>query len=381
MMKQNELEEVSCLSILNLPTDLIHKIFSRVQVKAIARCKVVCSAWYNLLSVPDFVNYYAKNTPFTTLLLSQHHKAVTCTTKRDTFSFAEISEDGNDCTRTTIEPKVPGWPKQDAYLFIKGSCNGLLCLLLHNFRVDCEVIYIYNPTSGETISLPQHTFKQNELSYAAYKFGFSPSTNKFKVLKIVPITMSNGDRTQRCEIFTVGVDQRWRQLDLEYSFRAKYSGCRIALNGVVCWLAWDLDSTNIATFDFGEEKLGHISHPRGVVLNYTNMEIVVLNNRLRLLDYSIPSHYTMWTMEEYGVAESWTKIVILKSCFPSYAPLLQQCPVAILQNGNILFRIGRVKGFMCYSPKQKECSEVEVPDGEGFIHCISEFAPLGSLRK
>ncbi|KAG8389082.1 hypothetical protein BUALT_Bualt02G0192200 [Buddleja alternifolia] len=370
---QNEFNEASYFCILNLPTDLIHKIFSRLQLKYILRSRVVCRAWYNLFSVPDFMHHYAKNTPFTTLLLSHYQQAVTAT-EHHTFSFVEISEEG-DCTRTTIEPKLPFCRKQDSFLSIKGSCNGLLCLLLHNSRF--EVIYIYNPTSGESISLPVHTFDKYERAYLVslvYEFGFSPSTNNFKVLKINHQKTINGERVQQCEIFTVGVDHKWRQL--EFSFKVGYYACRIALNWAVCWFARDLDSTNyIAAFDFGKEEVGLISHPHGLLLKY--MELAFLNNRLRLLDYSIPSHYTMWTMEEYGVAESWTKIVISRSCFPSCAPLLWQCPIAILQNGNLLFRLGRGKGFMCYNPTQKECTVVEVPDDvQQFIYYIKEFAPI-----
>ncbi|KAG8389444.1 hypothetical protein BUALT_Bualt02G0230100 [Buddleja alternifolia] len=363
--------------ILNLPTDLIYKIFCRLQVKFISRCRVVCKAWYNLLSIPGFVNYYAKNTPFTTLVLS-HYQQAAAITERDIFSFLEISEDGDDCTRTTINAKLPFWPQRNSALSLEDSCNGLLCFLLYNHKVDCHVIYIYNPTSGKSISLPEHRFRQHPIIFKhpyeeyslAYLFGFSPSTNNFKVLKSVHIfdKRNKKDRVVRSEIFTVGVDHEWRQL--KYAFYVRCPVCSLDLNVAACWF---IGNTSIVAFDFGEEKLGHIPPPRGVVVNYRNMMLVALNRRLCLFDYSVPSHYTIWTMEEYGVVESWTKTVISRSCFSSDAPVLHH-PIAMLRNGNILFKLVGTKVLVIYSPKRKECTVVEVlNDVEGLIGCIMEF--------
>ncbi|PIN00865.1 hypothetical protein CDL12_26632 [Handroanthus impetiginosus] len=84
---------------------------------------------------------------------------------------------------------------------------------------------------------------------------------------------------------------------------------------------------------------------------------------------------TIWTMKEYGVAESWYKDILLRSWFPStnFHHLL---PFATLPNGDILFlELGG--HLVSFSPKTKQCTIVQFHDAHLDIYTLhgTTFAP------
>ncbi|KAG8375240.1 hypothetical protein BUALT_Bualt10G0079700 [Buddleja alternifolia] len=165
---------VSVSRIEDIPIAILLEIFLKLPVRAIIRCKSVCKSWFNLLSTnhPYFTNVYAKNSPFTALVL---RRGVLETCRR-------VSEDGNSCMRTRFEPRVPDYLDAKSALYLISSSQGLLCLCEHKY-VACfivETVYISNPITAECIALRPHRVPYRNGNLILYEFGFSPSTNNFK---------------------------------------------------------------------------------------------------------------------------------------------------------------------------------------------------------
>ncbi|KAG8375174.1 hypothetical protein BUALT_Bualt10G0072900 [Buddleja alternifolia] len=337
----------SCISA--LPASILTEIFLRFPIVDLMKLKLVCTSWYKLISESSFTDIYCSNSPFTTLLLPMNISTIISSSQ--VLYLLEISENGN-CIRTPIRPRLPGWMQRKSSEFVIGSCNGLLSLSMQ--RNGAEVIYVSNPIMGEYVELPEHERDHDDTRFVVYKIGFSPSVNNFKVLRIVYKTWLDTN-VEECEIFTVGVDERWRRLDNPF-MNLCYWVDGISLNGAFHWILRDKGSFQISTFNLAEERAGQVLHPPGLVLDSKTMNLALFDNQLSLVDYSIESQITIWTMKEYRNAESWTKDVILRSWFPPGLHISKLSPVGKLQNGDIIF--GHSADLISFNVKQKKCSRI-----------------------
>ncbi|XP_011069616.1 uncharacterized protein LOC105155439 [Sesamum indicum] len=220
--------------------------------------------------------------------------------------------------------------------------------------------------------------RHNFIRVESHHFGFSPSTSEFKVVRIVysaasvqPLIVEGKPEIQIC---TVGVDKEWRNLAWYPSFPLIMSNWSnvVTLNGAHHWIVVD----KIHTFNIREENHGPILHlpvPVPVPVagsslesSLSSMELLVLNNQLTLVDNSVLSQITTWTIKEYGVVESWTKHVIFQDSFPNVLCCQKVFPVAMLRSGPILFSDPCHNGhFILYNPKRKECAYTQIPDVGG----------------
>ncbi|PIN00864.1 hypothetical protein CDL12_02509 [Handroanthus impetiginosus] len=79
----------------------------------------------------------------------------------------------------------------------------------------------------------------------------------------------------------------------------------------------------------------------------------------------------IWTMKEYGVAESWSKDILLGSWFPRI-DLQHLLPLTTFPNGDILFsKLGC--DLVSFSPKTKQCTIIPFRD----THLVI-YASLGT---
>ncbi|KAK4435547.1 hypothetical protein Salat_0718200 [Sesamum alatum] len=361
----------SCVSA--LPSSLLREIFVRLPVVVVMECKLVCRAWYKLVSESSFTDNYGRNSPFTHLLLPMNRG--TADTTSQLLYLLEISENGG-CIRRPIKLQLPGRMKRRFSQFVVGSCSGLLSLSI--CKPGVEVICVSNPLTGECIELPEHERDRADKSFVLYKMGFSPFMDKFKVLRI-SCKSWNDSRIEECEIFTVGVGERWRSLGNPFT-RLCFWADWISLNGALHWIAQDRGSVWISTFDLAEEKVGRISHPPGLELDLSTMNVALFRNQLSLVDCSVPSQITIWTMKEYAIASSWSKDVILRSWFPPNVHVNKLIPVERLHNGDIVF--GHCADLISFNVKQKKCCKIGGFGVPRIASRIMTYAPsFGSLTE
>ncbi|KAL0360326.1 UNVERIFIED_CONTAM: hypothetical protein Sradi_3717100 [Sesamum radiatum] len=310
----------SCNILDHLPQAILLEIFCRLPIYDVTRCKVVCRAWLNLLSDPNFTNIYTSNTPFTTLLLEEMMSWSAIGTSSMKLSLLEVSATG-EYTRTPLAPiGIPSdhLDYEHTSLVLVGSCNGFLCFSYHKYHsfgtsVVKEGLYINNPITREYIELPQYdemlNTRDNIVRVKSHHFGFSPSTGEFKVVRIVysvasiqPLTVDGKPEIRIC---TVGVDKEWRNLAWNPSnplIMSNWSNV-VTLNGVHHWIVVD----KIHTFDIGKEQDGPILHLPVTVVgsssksSLSSMELLILNNQLTLVDNYVLSHITIWTMKSTGL--------------------------------------------------------------------------------
>ncbi|KAL7122621.1 hypothetical protein ACP275_01G055400 [Erythranthe tilingii] len=358
---------------MDIPPDLLQEIFIRLPCKDVVVSKCVCRSWYNLLSHPDFTANYTINSPFTALF-SEHLNP-------KSFSLLQLGQNGG-LIRTPINPKLPGYPAEkldsnNSDLQFIGTRNGLLSLLLRirSRNRTIEKIYFFDPIFDECFEIAENNVAVEEFGYE-YMVGYVPEIETYKILRFV---YDDNQQVLRAKILSVGVDQEWRILDDPFTFLFPSSN-GVSFKGFHHWVSTNPNLDRICTFDLLDEKCSGIPKPRELKqLSHEKMNLRVLNNdRLSLIDVSVWGEISIWTMEEYGVADSWSKNVI--SCFSinGFPWELRRSDYHIITafpNGDILLSQKGGTTFFYISSERKQSTKVEIPDKSSSMTNATAFVP------
>ncbi|CAB4293725.1 unnamed protein product [Prunus armeniaca] len=255
--------------ILQLPDHLMVQIFCKITTKTLIQCKRVCKSWRCWLADAQFTRDLLSRTP-ASLLVSGYRTP----TSKDTGHFFIDLDRASTLNRASsdvvlklfsIKPNV----QSSRGIHIVGSCNGFLCheLLSH----VSNQLYISNPVTGESLSLPEPT-NPCRTSPGKYGFGFSSISNVYKVVRIMsPI---KGSEVQAM-VLNVG-SGIWRDIGASVN-------------------------------SFGITALPRVATPPcSLDLKKTRVQLGVLKGWLCLI-ISSRVKINVWVMKDYGVKESWTK--------------------------------------------------------------------------
>ncbi|XP_012838857.1 PREDICTED: F-box/kelch-repeat protein At3g23880-like [Erythranthe guttata] len=381
--EQESASSSSSTTVSELPTSVILQIFFKLSIQDIIRCKCVCKSWHNLISEPYFNNTYQLNYPFTSIVRSDH-KTVTNPLDHQSFYILEIGLN-DEVTPTPFSPNLLDF-SGDGIIGITGSCNGLLCLVkspqlenesrgnyVHNRDsiYNNQTVCIVNPLlAGGCVLLPDVTRAEN-IRDVVYGFGSSKSANVYKVIRLVIkyVFVGVGHEIRVSgEIFTIGVDSKWRFFK-DSSIPCYTFPCGVSLDGIVHWMGDDRRSGLIYAFDIAREKGNRIPIPQGLGDDAGNIVLAVWNGKLCLTDNSSEFQVDVWRMNRYGVADSWTRDVILKKRIPSDLRNFPLIPITTLMNGDLLMSRVYGQSLISFDPKRKKCRKY-ARFGYGGVQCI-----------
>ncbi|KAK6158518.1 hypothetical protein DH2020_005832 [Rehmannia glutinosa] len=369
---------------MELPNDLFTEVLVRLPLKDILISRCVCRTWNILISNPYFSSYYAKNSPYTSIFITQ---AFSKLKSLSLLQFSANEELSLYSRYISIKPKVPRVVdiNSDPWVTIIGSCDGSLFLLHTSVYLDDRVIdkiYLCNPLFERCVKIAED-IGNSQWGVSKYEVGYIPSTNSYKLLRFG----YDGGRVKEAKIFTVGVDKDWRIVEDPFTFLESWSQ-GVCFNGAYHWVAYSENLVNIFTFDLLEEKCSGIPNPPGLLLfSLPKVSVTILNGRLSLVDCSDGFQMNIWTMDKYGVAESWFRnIILLKHWFPysKYFYLKNFLPIAVLPNGNIIFLETESGSLYFFSLEEKQCSQIKLRgvDHQLAIVMADAFEPrFYSLRK
>ncbi|KAJ9543628.1 hypothetical protein OSB04_023335 [Centaurea solstitialis] len=182
-----------------LPAELTIDILSRLPVKTIIHCKLVCKKWRNLFSDSLFVNLHLSRSPTGQM----------------------------------------------------GSVNGLICIREYSFVHDN--VYICNPVTREIMTISNDQFYTKFSRINAYGFGVASSTGEYKVVRTFKWLTSDGDKFLWGEVYTLGTGQ-WRRLG-RVPYLLDNSDFGVVLNDHCHWIVHDSEDApeKICTFDLNKE--------------------------------------------------------------------------------------------------------------------------------
>lgn len=229
---------------------------------------------------------------------------------------------------------------------IIGLCNGLVCVY-----DKFDEMELWNPATEESEPL-QHAYINEEtldfnLHEAVMGFCFDPVSDQYKVVRSV-FLYGDCEHTefQECEVkvHTLGANG-WRRIDdppsclLNRHMVPQVNGALHWLSGTFIDPAITLDS-RIISFDAASEEFRIVPWIEAVRRDDTSLDVTigVLQDCLSALCwYHGDTHISVWSMKEYGVKESWTRLFLIQMPvsgmeFESIEPLVLQ------SNGEIILK-------------------------------------------
>ncbi|KAF6177128.1 hypothetical protein GIB67_005116 [Kingdonia uniflora] len=270
----------------HLPWGIVCDIVSRFPIEAIVRFTCLSKACYSL----------KKDAGFIKLQLTRANRRIILEPMSE-----ESSEDKSLSTLYIIDEgegrsswkgrEIPLQIKDEDYLCASGSCNGLLCVHSKSLYSKEFPLFIYNPISRESVSLPLSDPKPGFIT-AGVGFGFDSETGKYKVVKLLKIKRKPNDDNNmpfymEGEIITVG-ESSWRQL-LDIPYIVDVTATPVFSGKVFHWIidprVHPSGQERILVLDICTEKFRTIDF--SITIRYPdNLRLVNFGNFLALIEQS-----------------------------------------------------------------------------------------------
>lgn len=298
----------------NLPSEIALDIISRLPITSLIQFRFVCQSWHTLAHDPHLANLHLSRTANDNPYLIFHCDYPI----RNQLYFAESfgrDDEFEGIVRKIHTPFSTSMPEFN----VIGSCNGLLCLSDSLFN---DAIYIYNPFTRNYKELPESTRFQDQ--QVLFGFGFHPTTNEYKVLKIVyyrnPSNVlwrrrfRNRDNTQsEVQVYSF-CSKTWRSIGAVPYQLERRSSEAVLVSGRLHWVSRPgryngVRGRIIISFDLANEHFYEVPKPDfGGLRSYNyNYHLAVLGGCLSAAVYCSNGKLEIWVMKDYGVKDSWIK--------------------------------------------------------------------------
>jgi F-box interacting protein len=338
-----------------LPEEVVVKILSRLPPKCLIRFKSVSKRWRALIGNPDFLSKNLLNHSILTPNPSHPLRLIL-------FFADDISKSGKrihsfrsyDSLRCASQTPL-NFPPAPPHFDIVASCNGLLCL----WDVMLSNIYLWNPaTSSDLEALPAapsrcHTglrVPNDDFGFHYVGFGFDSGSNDFKVVTLVDADVG---RWLKAEIFSLRSGS-WRLLDMSVNIEKHFILQSAALDGIFLWYDYytykDYVDDRIVAFDFNDEEFRIMLFPDARFFRAygeCTRTVTELKGSLAMFVFP-PDHFQkkmmyldIWVMLEFGVRESWTRLLSIR------LPLHLKSPLGFWKNGE-LFVVNSERQLVLY---------------------------------
>jgi F-box interacting protein len=218
---------------------------------------------------------------------------------------------------------------------ILGSCNGLLCL----FDMDQGYVKLWNPSIRLKSKKSPTLDCYDKWSISYNDFGYDHINDKYKLLVVVD-RLSSHSIEKVTQIYTIG-GTSWTTIHNFPSGATNYEGKFVS--GTLNWVIVSSNQAVILSFDLENEIYKEVSLPQCDGVEICNTRIGVLSDSICVCFDSKKTNWDFWLMKEYGVVESWTRLMMIPrenlwDRGQSYAPPSFIELLFIFENGIVLLR-------------------------------------------
>ncbi|XP_028550820.1 putative F-box protein At1g32660 [Dendrobium catenatum] len=204
----------------NLPVDLVVEILRRLSFKDIMKCRCICKCWQALFSNPKLLqyrrqlrlevqstsNYKQSCCPIRLLTCSDYYDScITDIAKKDKahlhlYTLNNINNEG--LGNLNLAPLNKRELKSNTEIVSSSFLK--LVLLYDNLS---KFLCLHNPPTDEFMTLPKN-YDQEDCWLSCVGLGRVESTQEYKVVRVL-----ENDKRMICEVFTLGSDHQWREVD------------------------------------------------------------------------------------------------------------------------------------------------------------------------
>ncbi|XP_027116778.2 F-box/kelch-repeat protein At3g23880 [Coffea arabica] len=330
----------------DFPHEILVEILSRLPVKSLVKFKCVSKSWLSLTSNPHFIKAHLRISAnkddfrhhgliFTVLPPNSHSHLKQCSL-RSALNVEMSSIQVIDIDYPMKSPHKSVW--------VVGSCDGLVCI-----AIEENDLFLWNPAIRKYKKLPDLAIRLKHGCYIIFGFGYDMLNDDYKVVAIFCVFRGGNDYETEVRVYSLKHDS-WMRIEnfkggVPLDDSGKYA------NGKLHWAAsrgFDSNhSWKIVSLDLGNESYGEVERPEygDGVYDWT---FGVLGGCLTVLcDYEW-TRVDVWVMKEYGVRDSWSKVVSVPY-LDDPEKSRYSFPVCLLKNGEILLVLG--SGLVLYNPQ------------------------------
>ncbi|KAK9052806.1 hypothetical protein SSX86_029436 [Deinandra increscens subsp. villosa] len=286
---------------MEIPPEIITDILHRLPAKSLGRFRCVSKNWLALISDPRFIKIHQNTSNRHHLISDSHHNSL--------YSLPLINQ--NDEKPKNLSLLFP-----HAYLFIlHGSCNGLVFGSIDDF-IGNNSLVVLNPTTNELIELPESGYEMlNNLLEIdiMYGFGYDSVTDDYKVVTVSYFHYNYLIPPDNMSVHVYSLrNNTWRWVvDSPYDHSHGKSLPAVFVNGSLHWIAnkcYD-HLPVIVAFSLADEGFSEVPSPNlgndVDIMSKSDCKLVVFGEKLGVF-----LEDEVWVMNEYGVRESWSRILI-----------------------------------------------------------------------
>ncbi|XP_075674475.1 F-box/kelch-repeat protein At3g23880-like [Castanea sativa] len=305
-----------------LPDDVVEDILVHLPVKSLTRFRCVSKSCDSIITDPPFITKHLKlnlNQSESLKSTNTHSGYLLYTTKDKNSSSSSSSKKfctavcNNDRTLTQVSRcEIPSFFDK---CNIDACCNGLFCMVDYAL---CHIIYLWNPSIRMFKKLLA-TPSTDEDMWSVIGLAYNSKNNDFKILRLVSFWGQEAEA--EAEIYSLSTDS-WRKVVItmeslrgyepDFGIIYIYPAC-IFFNGALHSVAASIYDVFILSFNVNDESFREIMLPPNFNLSFGTpgifTELALFKGSLAVFIYGdnqgVLCH--LWVMEEYGVAESWTR--------------------------------------------------------------------------
>ncbi|KAL4570290.1 hypothetical protein LXL04_025942 [Taraxacum kok-saghyz] len=298
-----------------IPPEIITNILYRLPAKSLGRFRCVSKDWLSLISEPQFIKIH-QNT---------HNRShlIFVSNLHPLYSLPIHHHEAE----SPQEPTKIRFETDNTSIALHGSCNGLVLLTTHH-DFTCFQLVVLNPTTGEFLKSQNPVMKSRtdflEIEIM-YGLGYDSVTDDYKVV-IVSYFHNHGiipPDNMSVHVHSLRTKTWKRITDSPYDHSYGMSLPGVFVNGFLHWIA-KKNSDHlpvIVAFNLADENFSELPSPNFKI----DCKLIALNGKLAVF-----MEDEVWLMNEYGVRESWTKILVL-----GILPKIE--PMSFNYNGKVLF--------------------------------------------
>lgn len=314
----------------SLTQDIIEDILLRLPVKSLIRFKCVCKQWFSLITDPTFAKWHLAQATNDEKYMDRRRLSIFIYTRNQAAANVSPSVygrvvgncNGMVCTDYEFNTSIYTPVRRDVvvdtrfHLFgrrVVGSCDGLICVVQ-----GFNTFYLWNPSTREHKTLPRPTVVHAGRSFGGrliYGLGYDSSTDDYKMFRGC---YSRSRRTT--EVFSLKTNS-WRRIHQEFpSGYYPHSRSSVLINEALHWTLRRLRrndganfSNGVVSFDLKEERFKELALPDETRAG-SCPTLGVLGGDLAMIQHLSDGSHQVWRMQEYGVNDSWIKLIRLPPC-------------------------------------------------------------------
>ncbi|PIN13420.1 hypothetical protein CDL12_13946 [Handroanthus impetiginosus] len=344
--------------IRNLPEEIIIEILARVPVKSLLKFRCVSKSWHSLISSSQFIKTHLKNATNKSNF-SNHRVMVTICNPH--FDLKHCSLRSLMFEPVTVASNID-YPQKNPHkaVWIVGSCNGLICI-----AIDEKDIYLWNPTTRVSRKIPPAAVKMKQGFYYLWGFGYNEPDDDYNIVGIFCVFGSGGVYESIVKIYSLRANS-WKRIEdfkggIPLDDSGKFASGKIHFSATP---GIDLDSRwKIVSLDMKNEVYGIVEQPN-YGEGYFDSFLGVLGGCICVLCNYQKTRADVWVMKEYGVKESWSKVVTIPYVNDP-GRFLYSKPLCMLPNGDISLVFGN--HFIVYNVKDNSFRHPETSNVAAFL--------------